>query len=266
MDVKLARIKKEDQVYFGAVIDGNFFPMINETTGEKIDRSTNLVLDFVYEDLLVPVNPTKIVAVGLNYRSHVGEIRAMDEEPEEPKLFIKPSTAVIGPNEDIIVPPDIGRVDYEAELAVVIKEKAHNIPVEEAEKYILGYTCLNDVTARELQKKDAQWTRAKGFDTFAPVGPWIVPAEYIDLSSIHLETRVNGEVKQSGNTEDMIFPIPFLISFVSRIMTLYPGDIISTGTPRGVGPIKPGDIVEVEIEGIGVLRNPVVEGPKFYQD
>ncbi len=266
MDIKLARIKKGGEIFFGAVIDDNFFPMINETTGEKIDRSLNTVFDFVYEDLLVPVNPTKIVAVGLNYRSHVGEIREQDEEPEEPKIFIKPSTAVIGPDEEIVVPPDIGRVDYEAELAVVIKEKARNVSMEEAEKYILGYTCLNDVTARDLQRKDGQWTRAKGFDTFAPVGPWIVPAEYFDPSEINLETRVNGVRVQQGNTKDMIFPIPFLVSYISKIMTLNAGDIISTGTPRGVGPIKPGDIVEIEIEGLGVLRNPVVEGPKFYED
>ncbi len=266
MEIRLARIRRRDEIFFGAVIDGNFFPMINETTGEKIDRSAGLVFDFVYEDLLVPVNPTKIVAVGLNYRSHAGEIRPGDEEPEEPVLFIKPSTTVIGPDEEIVVPPDIGRVDYEAELAVVIKEKARNVTMEEAEKYILGYTCLNDVTARDLQKKDKQWTRAKGFDTFAPIGPWIVPAEYFDPSEVEVVTRLNGTEVQRGNTKDMIFPIPFLISYISRIMTLNPGDIISTGTPRGVGPIKPGDIVEVEVEGIGVLRNPVVKGPAFYED
>jgi 2-keto-4-pentenoate hydratase/2-oxohepta-3-ene-1,7-dioic acid hydratase in catechol pathway len=166
---------------------------------------------------------------------------------------LKPSTAVIGPEADIIYPPSSQRVDYEAELAVVIKKPVWRVSREAARDSILGYTCFNDVTARDLQKQDGQWTRAKGFDTFAAVGPWITTG--IDPSSLMVETWLNGERKQHGNTADLIYPIDYLIHFVSHVMTLLPGDIIATGTPSGIGPMHPGDTVEVRIEGIGTLRN-----------
>jgi 2-keto-4-pentenoate hydratase/2-oxohepta-3-ene-1,7-dioic acid hydratase in catechol pathway len=203
--------------------------------------------------LLAPCQPSKIVCLGLNYKPHGDELKM--KLPEVPLLFLKPSTAVIGPNEYIILPPDSERIDYECELAAVIGRKARNVKEADYASYILGYTCFNDVTDRIAQTKDGQWTRAKSYDTFAPVGPCIETEIYpFDLC---IETRLNGVVVQSGNTRDLIFPVPFLVSFISRIMTLLPGDIIATGTPAGIGPIKAGDIVEIVIESIGILRNPV---------
>jgi 2-keto-4-pentenoate hydratase/2-oxohepta-3-ene-1,7-dioic acid hydratase in catechol pathway len=204
--------------------------------------------------LLPPVQPTKIVAVGRNYAEHAAELG--NAVPPEPLIFIKPATAVIGPEQPIIVPTGVGRVDYEGELAVVIRRKARYVSEKDAAQVILGYTCLNDVTARELQQKDKQFTRAKGFDTFCPIGPWLVTG--ISPLNRRIRTYVNGEVKQDGDTRDMVHGVWALIAFISRIMTLLPGDVVATGTPKGVGPIVPGDRVEVEIEGIGVLSNPVV--------
>jgi len=199
---------------------------------------------------LPPVEPTKIVCVGLNYRDHAEELGM--ELPEEPVLFLKPPSAVIGHDEPIEL-PDCGRVDYEGELAVVIARKCKNVSRNEALSYVLGYTCFNDVTARDLQRKDGQWTRSKSFDTFAPIGPYVVCID--NPSNLKIETRVNGIVKQSSTTSNLIFDVPRLIEFVSGIMTLREGDVIATGTPSGVGPLNKGDVVEVEIEGIGVLRN-----------
>jgi 2-keto-4-pentenoate hydratase/2-oxohepta-3-ene-1,7-dioic acid hydratase in catechol pathway len=172
--------------------------------------------------------------------------------PEDPIIFIKPPSAAIGPGGEIIYPSSSKHVDYEGELAVVIGKRAKNISSSFASDYILGYTCFNDVTARDLQQKDGQWTRAKSFDTFAPLGPWIAD---IDPSELDIRTRVNGIFKQDSNTSDLIFSVPRLVEFISQIMTLEPGDVIATGTPPGVGPLKSGDVVEIEIEGIGVLRN-----------
>jgi len=203
--------------------------------------------------LLAPVLPSKIISVGLNYPDHIKEMQ--HPFPSEPIIFLKPSTAVIGPEQTILYPKMAGQVDFEAELAVVIKERAKNIEPKDAEKFILGYSCFNDVTARDLQKKDGQWSRAKGFDTFAPIGPWIVTD--LDFEHAQIESYLNGELKQSGNPKSMIFKIPQLISFASKIMTLEPGDVISTGTPPGVGPMHPGDVIDIRIEGIGVLRNMV---------
>jgi len=205
--------------------------------------------------LLAPVMPTKIVAIGLNYKDHAAEMKK--PLPAEPLMFIKPSSAVIGPDEPIRVPAGVGEIHYEAELAVVIGRTASRVKAADAGKYVLGLTCLNDVTARELQRKDVQYTRAKGFDTFAPVGPCV--AVGLDASSLAIEGWVNKERKQASNTNQLIFPVADLIEFVSHVMTLNPGDIITTGTPSGVGPIKPGDRVMVKIEGIGELANPVVE-------
>lgn len=208
---------------------------------------------------LAPCVPSKIIAVGRNYVEHAREQQA--EVPEEPLIFLKPPSAVIGPGHPIRLPPQSRQVEHEAELAVVIGRRGKNIPEHAAWEYVLGVTCGNDVTARDLQRRDGQWTRSKGFDTFCPLGPWIVtdlPPEAIQNAEILC--RVNGEVRQRGNTRDMVFPIPALIAYISSVMTLEPGDVILTGTPAGVGPLRPGDWVEVEIEGIGVLRNPVVSG------
>ena len=205
--------------------------------------------------LLPPVVPSKIVAVGLNYSDHAAEMGR--ELPEEPRLFIKPATALIAHGDKIIYPKHMSsHVDYEGELALIIKKKARQVEESYALGYVLGYTCLNDVTARDLQAKDIQFTRAKGFDTFAPVGP-VVETD-LDPSDLEISTYLNGERKQHSSTRYLLFSVPKLVSFISKVMTLLPGDIISTGTPSGVGPMKPGDKVEVEIEGIGKLTNYVV--------
>ncbi|MCL4479520.1 MAG: fumarylacetoacetate hydrolase family protein [Deltaproteobacteria bacterium] len=201
--------------------------------------------------LLSPVKPSKIVAIGLNYREHAKEFGKT--VPEEPLIFLKPPSAVIGNDEEIIYPEMSKRVDYEGELAVVIGRQAFNVSVKNAADYIFGYTIMNDVTARDLQAKDVQYTRAKSFDTFAPIGPWVETE--LNPQSLYIKTYVNGILHQSGYTSNMIFSIPYLVSFVSNVMSLLPGDIISTGTPPGIGPIRKGDTVEVEVQGIGKLKN-----------
>ncbi len=211
--------------------------------------SSPLSLDQV--KLLSPVAPTKVVAVGLNYRDHAEELGL--QLPEEPLLFMKPASSVIGPGDIILMPPQSGQVDFEAELGVVIGKHAARISRNEASDYIMGYTCLNDVTARDLQKKDGQWTRAKGFDTFCPIGPWIETE--LDPSDLGVELFLNGKLKQKSRTSNLIFDPFALVEFVSHVMTLLPGDIIATGTPAGIGPMKEGDTVEVRIEGIGSLIN-----------
>jgi len=200
------------------------------------------------------INPKKIVLVGLNYKDHAKEL-GMDI-PDDPIIFIKPTSSLIGPNQNIIYPEGVERLDYEAELAIVIKKKAKNIVIEEASDYILGYTCLNDVTARNLQEKDGQWTRAKSFDTFCPVGPCIETD--LDPKDLKIRSYLNGRLKQNSSTSNFIFSAKFLISYISKIMTLQPEDIISTGTPSGVGPMQKGDTIKIEIEGIGSLENYVV--------
>ena len=206
--------------------------------------------------LLPPVEPSKIVAIGRNYRDHAAELG--NPLPAEPLLFLKPPSALLATAETIRRPPGAGRVDHEAELGIVIARAATDLASPaEALACVFGATCVNDVTARDLQKKDVQFTRAKGFDTFCPVGPCLVTG--LDLGSLRVTGRVNGEVRQRGSTADLIFDVPTLVWFVSRVMTLLPGDMISTGTPAGVGPLAAGDEVEVEVEGVGVLRNPVGE-------
>jgi 2-keto-4-pentenoate hydratase/2-oxohepta-3-ene-1,7-dioic acid hydratase in catechol pathway len=200
------------------------------------------------------LRPGKIVCIGQNYRAHAAEMGK--GIPEEPLLFLKPPTAVIGDGMPIERPDGYERVDYEGELGVVIGRRAKSVPRERALEHVQGYVCVNDVTVRDLQKKDGQWTRAKGFDTFCPIGPRV--ATGLDPSTLRITTRVNGVIKQDSSTADLIFDVPALIAFVSRHMTLEEGDVISTGTPSGVGPLLPGDVVEVEISGIGVLRNPVI--------
>jgi len=207
--------------------------------------------------LLAPVTPSKIVAVGRNYADHAAE--RGQAVPKEPLLFLKPPSALIGPGEPIRCPHWVGRVDHEAELGIVIGREAARLPGPEAAlAHVFGATCINDVTARELQQKDVQFTRAKGFDTFCPVGPCI--ATGLELDRRRVVGRVNGEVRQESSTEQLVFPVAFLVWYVSQVMTLLPGDIISTGTPSGVGPIRPGDVAEVEVEGVGTLANPVTEG------
>jgi 2-keto-4-pentenoate hydratase/2-oxohepta-3-ene-1,7-dioic acid hydratase in catechol pathway len=208
-------------------------------------------LKFENVKFLPPVKPEKIVCIGLNYTDHAEELNM--ELPEEPIIFLKPPSAVIGHEDFIELPRQSNRVDYEGELAVVIAKRCKNVSREDALDYVLGYTCFNDVTARDLQRKDGQWTRAKSFDTFAPIGPYV--ACFKDASNLRIQTRVNGRVVQSSTTSNLIFDVPTLIEFVSSIMTLKRGDVIATGTPAGVGELRSGDVVEVEIENIGVLRN-----------
>ncbi|MFJ4222136.1 fumarylacetoacetate hydrolase family protein [Curtobacterium luteum] len=218
-----------------------------ETTGERVPLTE--------AKLLAPVIPrSKVIGVGLNYAEHASE---MDERSgDDPVVFLKPNTAVIGPEDPIRLPADVGRVDHEGELAIVIGSLAKNVRREDFASVILGYTIANDVTARDLQARDGQWTRAKGFDTFCPLGPAIETE--IDPSDIRLETRVDGELRQAASTSEMIHDIPTLIEFISSIWTLLPGDVILTGTPAGVGQIRDGEVVEVTISGLGSLRNPVI--------
>lgn len=233
------------------VLDGS---TVKKVTGDIFGEYSVTETTYNVEDikLLAPCEPTKIVAVGLNYSDHAQEMGS--DLPEDPRIFLKPHTAVIADGETIKYPEHMSeRVDYEGELGVVIGKKAHNVDVAEALEYVFGYTCMNDVTARDLQKKDIQFTRAKGFDTFAPAGP-VIETE-LDPGGLGIETRLNGDTKQKSNTNHLIFSVPHLVSFISSVMTLLPGDIISTGTPEGVGPMKKGDKVEVIIDGIGTLTN-----------
>lgn len=205
--------------------------------------------------LLAPCEPSKIVCVGRNYAGHAAELGSA--LPKEPLIFLKPPSAIIAPEEPVVLTPHSERVDYEGELAIVIQKNCRNLKAsDDVTAYILGYSCLNDVTARDLQKKDVQFTRAKGFDTFCPFGPWI-ETEF-DLKSARLETLVNGKQRQSARITEMVFPADFLIRWISQVMTLLPGDVIATGTPSGVGPLNVGDVVEVSISGIGTLKNPVI--------
>lgn len=206
--------------------------------------------------LLAPVIPSKIVAVGLNYRDHAAEMNK--PLPREPLIFLKPSTAVIGPGAAIRLPPGVGRVDYEAELGIVIGRRASRVTAAAAPAYILGFTCVNDVSARELQRLDVQYTRAKGFDTFAPLGPAV--AVGVDGAELDVQSWLNGERRQASNTRELIFDIGYLVEFVTSVMTLLPGDVISTGTPSGVGPLAAGDRIAVRIPGVGELENEVVAG------
>ena len=206
--------------------------------------------------ILAPLVPSKIVGVGLNYRDHAAEIGK--PVPTEPLIFIKPSTAVIGAGQPIRIPPGTGRVDHEAELAVVIGKRAWRVPRERAAEFIFGITCANDVTAREMQRRGVQYSHCKGYDTFAPLGPCI--AVGLDGSARQVEGWVNGERRQASNSREMIFPIDELVAYISSVMTLLPGDVISTGTPAGIAPLRPGDTVTVKVEGVGELTNPVMEG------
>lgn len=239
---------------YGLLVDG----VVYEWSGHPLTDSPGApgqalgTLDEL--SLLPPLMPGKLVCVGRNYAAHAAEHQAA--VPDEPMLFLKPPSAVIAHRAPIELPANVGRVDHEAELAVIIGRRARHVRREDALDYVLGYTCANDVSARDYQKKDGQWGRAKGFDTFCPLGPVI--ATDLDPARLAVRAVLNGELRQNGNTADMVFDVPFLIAFISAIMTLEPGDVILTGTPEGVSPIAPGDVVEIEVEGIGALRNPVV--------
>jgi 2-keto-4-pentenoate hydratase/2-oxohepta-3-ene-1,7-dioic acid hydratase in catechol pathway len=268
--VRIARFTAGDDPLFG-VVTGEL-----DEFGQAADDSVvvELVGDPLYSGiqptqtehrladirLLAPVIPrSKVVAIGKNYAAHAAELGG--EVPEEPLMFLKPNTAVIGPGDQILYPPQSQRVDYEGELAVVIGRICRDVPPEQATDVILGYTIAIDVTARDLQKKDVQYTRAKGFDSFCPLGPWIEtdldPHDFAEGRRV--QTHLNGDLVQDGSTKDLIFDIPTLVAHVTSVMTLLPGDVILTGTPEGVGPMQPGDEVEVSIEGLGALTNTVVK-------
>jgi 2-keto-4-pentenoate hydratase/2-oxohepta-3-ene-1,7-dioic acid hydratase in catechol pathway len=206
---------------------------------------------------VIDLHPTKIVCIGANYRAHVAEMGK--SVPDEPVLFMKPPSALLPAGEPIVRPRGYARVDFEGELAFVIGRRARRVSAAQALDHVLGLTIVNDVSVRDLQQKDGQWTRAKGFDGFCPLGPRI--AAGVDPTDLQLTTRVNGEVRQDARTSDLIFPVPFLIEFITRTMTLEPGDVVSTGTPAGVGNLAPGDRVAIEIEKVGVLENPVIDEP-----
>jgi len=238
----------------GCVIDNQAFPIKGDIYTEyKVENHPFNIKDIKF---LPPCTPQKIICVGLNYADHADE-STLAKIPEEPLLFFKPLSSLIGHLDNIIRPAWVDRIDYEGEIAAVIGRKMRYVSVDEASAGIFGYTCVNDVTARNIQKKDNQWTRAKGFDTFCPVGPYIVKG--IDASALDIQTRLNGEVVQKSNTRLMMKSPAEVISFISKAMTLFPGDIISTGTPKGIGPVKAGDIVEVDIQGIGTLENSVID-------
>lgn len=206
--------------------------------------------------LMAPIAPRKVLCIGRNYAAHAKELG--HEPPKEPLLFLKPSSSIIGPGESVVLPVQSARVEHEAELGVIIGERAKNVSAANAMKHVFGYTCVCDVTARDLQKSDGQWSRAKGFDTFCPVGPWIETE--LDYRDLRVACRVNGQTRQDGRTRDMIFDVPTLIAYCSAAMTLEPGDLLVTGTPEGVGPLAHGDALEVEIEGIGALSVSITKG------
>jgi len=250
--MKIARFSYTNGVAIGVVEDERIQVVEGDIFGTF--RPSGVSVDCAEVKLLPPVYPSKIIALGLNYRDHAEELNL--EIPSEPLIFMKPSSAVIGHLDVIRYPAMSERVDFEGELGIVIGREAAQVEESDAHRFILGYTCVNDVTARDLQQKDGQWTRAKGFDTFAPIGPWLDTE--IDPNGLCIETFLNGERTQSSTTSNLIFKPAFVVSFVSRIMTLYPGDVIATGTPSGIGPMVPGDTVDVVIEGIGSLTNRVV--------
>ncbi len=254
--MRLVRCIHGDRIATGAIQPGEDVVQILAGTFFENPLPTGEEVPLADVRLLAPVLPSKLVCVGRNYAAHAAEFDM--EVPKEPLLFLKPSTAVIGPDDPIRLLPISKRIDYEGELAVVIGRIARNVKAEDVYRYILGYTMANDVTLRDLQHTKDQWARAKGFDGSCPLGPWI--ATDVDPNGVWVETRLNGDVVQRANTEDLAFGVATLIEYITEFMTLLPGDVILTGTPEGVGPLTAGDVVEVEVDGVGTLRNPVV-GP-----
>jgi 2-keto-4-pentenoate hydratase/2-oxohepta-3-ene-1,7-dioic acid hydratase in catechol pathway len=255
--MKICRFKDPEtqRTRFGMIEDGAIYLLTGELSDENLSvGEPKPVVRLEEARLLAPVEPSKIVCVGRNYREHAAELG--NPMPSEPLLFLKAPSAIVGDGDTIELPVQSERVEHEGELGVVIGRRCRAVMDDEDPlSYVLGYTCVNDVTARDLQRRDVQFTRAKSFDTFCPVGPYVVTG--LDPTDLSVETRVNGDVRQSGRTSAMAFPVPFLIRYISNVMTLNPGDLISTGTPAGVGPLLDGDAVEVEVEGIGMLRNHV---------
>lgn len=249
--MRVVRIFQDEDVRYG-LADESSVTLISDEPFAAWEPEGVVPLD--QAELLCPVIPTKIVCAGINYRGHAKEMG--HDLPAEPVIFLKPPTAIIGPNAEIHLPPGMESIDYEGELAAVIGRRTHRISPDVAKNHVLGFTCANDVTARPLQKIDGQWTRAKGFDTFCPIGPWVETD--VDPTNLTIETFVNGQQRQKASTSDMIRDVYELVSFISNVMTLLPGDLVLTGTPSGIGPMRRGDTVEVRIEGVGSLANQVV--------
>ena len=252
--MKIYRYRHNGKISYGVLKEDSLCPVEGSIFGKFNVKKEKIPISDA--TLLPPVIPSKIVAIGANYKNHIKEMGR--QIPEEPLIFLKPPSSLVGPNDIIVYPKMSKRVDYEGELALIIKKRARLLGDEDnTEDYILGYTCFNDVTARDLQMKDVQFTRAKSFDTFAAVGPCI--ATDVEPESLRLKTFLNGKLKQSSSLRNLIFPVPFIVRYISRIMTLEPGDIITTGTPAGVGTMSPGDRVDIQIEGIGTLSNTVMK-------
>lgn len=248
---RIYRIKQGSEGRYAVERDGQMFWLVGDVFGQY---STGDAVPAGAHAFLPPVTPSIVVCIGLNYKDHAAEMNK--KLPAEPLVFLKPQSSVIGPEDAIRIPSWAGRIEHEAEMAVVIRKRASNVSAAEAMDYVLGITCLNDVTARELQAKDVQYSRAKGFDTFCPIGPCI--AVGLDPSELDVEGRVNGERRHHSNTRELIFPVPYLVEHVTRFMTLNPGDVITTGTPSGVGALTPGDRIEITVQGVGTLANPCV--------
>jgi len=251
---RIYRIRTEQGGRYAVERDGKFYWMNGDVFGAY--QTGDEVPSGAPHQFLAPVTPSIVVCIGLNYKDHAAEMNK--KLPAEPLVFMKPQSSVIGPEDAIRLPAWPGRIEHEAEMAVVIRKRASNVTAADAMNYVLGITCLNDVTARELQARDVQYSRAKGFDTFCPIGPCI--AVGLDPSALEIEGWVNGERRHHSNTRELIFPVPYLVEHVTRFMTLNPGDVITTGTPSGVGALVPGDRMMVKLEGVGTLSNPCVAG------
>ncbi len=251
--MKYVRFKTKSEIIRYGILEDNERIRALESTPYEEMRLTDDYYDIEGVDLICPADFSKAVCIGLNYRDHAEELNL--EIPSSPVVFIKPSTCQLGQGEDIIYPEMCSRLDYEAELAVVIGKRCHNIAESEADDYILGYTIANDVTARDLQPINGQWTISKSFDTFLPLGPYI--SDEVNPDDLYIASKVNGEIKQESRTSNLIFKVPYLVSYISKVMTLLPGDVIITGTPGGISGMNDGDIVEIMIEGLGVLRNKI---------
>ncbi|MCK9573195.1 MAG: fumarylacetoacetate hydrolase family protein [Candidatus Omnitrophica bacterium] len=247
--MRLIHFSHNRKEYWGILEEKNIRIIREEPSRGIKPVSKKIPVDCV--KFLPPAKPTKIVLIGLNYKDHARELNMA--LPKEPLIFLKPSTSLIGHNDAITYPSSVRQLDYEAELAIVIKKEGKNIKPKDVRKYILGFTCLNDVTARDLQRRDGQWTRAKSFDTFCPLGPWLETG--VSPKDLRIRSYLNGKLRQDSNTSEFIFPYDYLVSFISKIMTLNPGDVISTGTPSGIGAMERGDTIEIEIEGIAKLVN-----------
>ena len=257
--MRIARFTTDEDPRFGLIGDDDGTPAVAVVSGDPLYAGINLTGEKIPLEevrLLSPVLPrSKVIGIGRNYAAHAAELD--HELPEEPLVFLKPNTSVIGPGDPILYPKQTSDLHYEGELAVVIGRICRDVPADAAAKVVYGYTVANDVTARDLQRTDDQWARAKGFDSFCPLGPWI--ETNLDIEDVAIQTTLGDEVRQDGRTSDMIFKVPDLIAYVSSFMTLLPGDVLLTGTPEGVGPMKPGDEVGITIEGIGTLTNTVVD-------